>query len=237
VSGGAVNPASAIGPMKLLLALLGLVAGSADVITFLGLGGLFVAHITGNLVILAAHVVTDTDVGVAVLLSVPVFVLALALTRLLAERLLAARLSLLRPLLVAQFLLLAGLLGLVVAEGRHLDPDAVAPIVAGMLGVAAMAVQNALVDLALPGAPTTAVMTTNITRFTLDVVEAVLRPDTADATEARRRAARTWPAIAGFGSGAALGAASFAAVDLVALTLPTALALLTIAVAASAGDG
>ena len=29
-----------------------------NVISFLGLGGLFTAHITGNLVILAAHVVT-----------------------------------------------------------------------------------------------------------------------------------------------------------------------------------
>ena len=34
--------------------MLSLTAGSADVISFLGLGGLFVAHITGNLVILAA---------------------------------------------------------------------------------------------------------------------------------------------------------------------------------------
>ena len=43
---------------KLLPSLPSLIAGSADVISFLGLGGLFTAHITGNLVILAAHVVT-----------------------------------------------------------------------------------------------------------------------------------------------------------------------------------
>jgi uncharacterized membrane protein YoaK (UPF0700 family) len=30
-------------------------AGASDTIAFLGLGGLFVAHITGNLVVLAAH--------------------------------------------------------------------------------------------------------------------------------------------------------------------------------------
>jgi uncharacterized membrane protein YoaK (UPF0700 family) len=36
---------------------LSLTAGSMDVIGFLGLGGLFTAHITGNLVMVAAHVV------------------------------------------------------------------------------------------------------------------------------------------------------------------------------------
>ncbi len=41
-------------------------------------------------------------------------------------------------------------------------------VLAGMLGVSAMAVQNALVQLSLKGAPATAMMTTNITRFVLD---------------------------------------------------------------------
>jgi Zn-dependent protease with chaperone function len=37
--------------------LLGVIAGATDIIGFLGLGGLFTAHITGNLVVLAAHIV------------------------------------------------------------------------------------------------------------------------------------------------------------------------------------
>ena len=41
---------------RLLPFVLSLVAGSADAIAFFGLGGLFVAHVTGNLVILAAQV-------------------------------------------------------------------------------------------------------------------------------------------------------------------------------------
>jgi uncharacterized membrane protein YoaK (UPF0700 family) len=37
------------------LLLLSVIAGTIDAISFLGLGSLFTAHITGNLVILAAH--------------------------------------------------------------------------------------------------------------------------------------------------------------------------------------
>jgi uncharacterized membrane protein YoaK (UPF0700 family) len=224
--------------LRLLPTVLSLIAGSADVISFLGLGGLFVAHITGNLVLLAAHLVTGTRVSVALLLSVPVFILGLGLTRLLAAGLDAVGLASLRPLLLLQFLLLAGFLALGVAAGPRIDPNAGAAILAGMLGVAAMAVQNALVQLSLRGAPSTAVMTTNLTRFTMDVGEALLRRDPADATGARRRAARTWPAILGFTAGAALGAACFAAADLWSLALPAGLALLAFAIGLGSGlDG
>src|SRR5258708_39737642 len=58
---------------KLLPSVLSLTAGSVDAIGFLGLGGLFTAHITGNLVILAAHVVSGGTAPLAPMLSVPVF--------------------------------------------------------------------------------------------------------------------------------------------------------------------
>lgn len=160
--------------LSVLISVLSVIAGSADVISFLGLGGLFNAHITGNLVILAAHLVTGSAANVALLLSVPVFILVLGLTRLLAAGLEAVGRAALRPLLLLQFLLLAGCLALGVASGPRLDPKAANAILAGLLGVSAMAVQNALVQLALPGAPPTAVMTSNITRFTLDVGEVLL---------------------------------------------------------------
>src|SRR5258706_8253311 len=50
---------------KLLPFVLSVIAGSADVIGFLGLGGLFIAHITGNLVILAARLVAGEQAPVA----------------------------------------------------------------------------------------------------------------------------------------------------------------------------
>jgi uncharacterized membrane protein YoaK (UPF0700 family) len=102
---------------KLLPSVLSVTAGSVDVIGFLGLGGLFTAHITGNLAILAAHVVSGGAAPLAPMLSVPVFMVVLGLTRLLVGGLEAIGLASLRPLLLLQFLLLAGFLALGVAAG------------------------------------------------------------------------------------------------------------------------
>src|SRR6202051_2241899 len=85
---------------RLLPTVLSIIAGSVDAIGFLGLGGLFTAHVTGNLVILAAHLASGGDAPVAPMLSVPVFVAALGLTRLLAGSLGRVQFASLRPLLL-----------------------------------------------------------------------------------------------------------------------------------------
>src|SRR5258708_13047784 len=69
---------------KLLPTVLSVIAGSTDAIGFLGLGGLFTAHVTGNLVILAAHVVSGGAAPVAPMLAVPGLLVALGGARLLA---------------------------------------------------------------------------------------------------------------------------------------------------------
>jgi uncharacterized membrane protein YoaK (UPF0700 family) len=56
---------------KLLSFVLGATAGSADVIGFLGPDGLFIAHITVNLVVLAARIGGGDPASLAHLLSVP----------------------------------------------------------------------------------------------------------------------------------------------------------------------
>jgi uncharacterized membrane protein YoaK (UPF0700 family) len=225
--------------VQALLIVLSVTAGCTDIIGFLVLNGLFTAHITGNLVILAAHIVGGGEAQIAPMLSVPVFIVMVGLTRLLAGGLASIGLASLRPLLLLQFLLLAGFLVLCVAAGPRIDPNATNAILAGMLGVSAMAVQNALVQISLKGAPSTAVMTSNVTRFAIDVGEVLLGGDPADVAKARNRAARTLPPIVGFTAGCGLGAACEAALGTWSLALPAGLAMLAFAIgfAAERDDG
>jgi uncharacterized membrane protein YoaK (UPF0700 family) len=225
--------------VQALLIVLSVTAGCTDIIGFLVLNGLFTAHITGNLVILAAHIGGGGEAQIAPMLSVPVFIVMVGLTRLLAGGLASIGLASLRPLLLLQFLLLAGFLVLCVAAGPRIDPNATNAILAGMLGVSAMAVQNALVQISLKGAPSTAVMTSNVTRFAMDVGEVLLGGDSADVAKARNRAAHVLPAIIDFTAGCGLGAACEAALGTWSLALPAGLAMLAFAMgfAAERDDG
>jgi uncharacterized membrane protein YoaK (UPF0700 family) len=215
--------------MKLLPGVLSVTAGSVDVIGFLGLGGLFTSHITGNLVVLAAHLANGEAARLAPMLSVPVFMLVLMLVRLLASFLESAEIASLRPFLLLQFLLLTGFLVLCASQDSDIDPNAPYGVAAGMLGVAAMAVQNALVQISLKGAPSTAVMTSNVTRFTVDMGTVLFGRDRNDAASAYARAKHTWPAIVGFAAGCAAGASCEAAFGLRSLALPAGFALLAVA--------
>ena len=62
----------------LFVAVLSITAGAVDVIGFLALGGLFTAHITGNIVILVTHYTTGGFSRIGPMVAVPVFVAALA---------------------------------------------------------------------------------------------------------------------------------------------------------------
>ena len=126
-------------------------------------------------------------------------------------------------------MLLAGFLAQCVAAGPYIEPNATNAILAGMLGGSAMAVQNALVQISLKGAPTTAVMTSNVTHFAIDVGEVLLRANPANVAKARNRAARILPVIVGFAVGCGIGAACEAAFRLWSLALPAGLALLAFA--------
>jgi uncharacterized membrane protein YoaK (UPF0700 family) len=215
---------------------LSLIAGSTDIIGFLGLNGLFTAHITGNLVVLAAHIVTGDPTIFSYVLSVPVFMMMLFLTRLLAGGLEQAGVSTLRLLLLLQLFFLVVFLSICVVAGPWRDADAILAVIAGMCGVAAMAVQNALVQISLTNTPTTAVMTTNVTHFMLDLGEVLVGRDHAKPARARTRAMRTLPVIVGFSIGCVFGAAFEAVAGLWSLALPTGLALLAFAMALADRD-
>jgi uncharacterized membrane protein YoaK (UPF0700 family) len=207
--------------------LLSVIAGAADVIGFLALGGLFTAHITGNMVVLAAHFVNGRFGHVGPIVAVPVFMAVICLVTLLAGAVEKTGAAPLKPLLVLQAVLLAGFLVVGIWIGPDINPDRPFAVLAGMLGVAAMATQNATVKLALKHGPTTAVMTTNITQFMLDLTAVIfghVRPDARN--QARQRAAVTFPCILGFILGCAFGAALQGLYGLWSLTLPVVLAVI-----------
>ena len=212
----------------LLPFILSLVGGSTDTISFLGLNGLFTAHITGNLVILAARVVAGNPAVLAYILSVPVFILMLLLSSLLAERLERSGVKPLRPLLSLELCLLLAFFVLCVTSHAPLASDSALFVATGMCGVAAMAVQTALVQICLTNAPSTAAMTSNVTQFVFSVAELLFRRDGCEAEQARKRISRTSPVLIGFALGCALGAAADAAWGLWSLGAPTALALLAL---------
>jgi uncharacterized membrane protein YoaK (UPF0700 family) len=212
----------------LLPVLLGGIAGSTDTIGFLAFGGLFTAHITGNFVVLAAHIVSHHEVSAAVVLSVPVFVAVILLTRWLVGRLDAFGIGLLQPLLLLECLLLTGFLAMRVVNGTPVHVNSPGAVFAGMLGVAAMAVQNAVGQISL-GAVSTTAMTANVARFALDIGEILVTCNHCDGSWWRNRLPHAGP-IAGFVLGCGLGAAGEAAFDRWALALPVALAASALAI-------
>ena len=117
--------------------------------------------------VLATHIVVRDPAILSYILSVPVFILILFLTLFLAGGLERTGVSTPRPLLLLQLFFLVALLAVCVVASPRRAAAAVLAVTADMFGVAAMAVQNALVQISLTNTPTTAVMTTNITHFML----------------------------------------------------------------------
>ena len=196
---------------------------------FSALGGLFTAHITGNLVVVAAHYVTGSFSEIGPILAVPVFVAVLGVVTLASLAVAKAPYTSRRGLLILHVALLGVCLGLAVECGPFANADRPMAVLVGMLAVAAMATQNALVRLAFRGAPSTAVMTTNITQLTIDLAtlaRGVGPPE--DLARARHRAGVTFPCVVGFVAGCAGGAVLEVYFGLWALALPVVLAIIAV---------
>src|SRR5499427_3353125 len=150
--------------------LLSVIAGMVDVIGFLSLG-IFTAHVTGNIVVIGALMVRHNPVNPAQILAVPVFILAVAATWLIAKASRRRGSRLMQPLLLIQFLLITFLLVFSIITKPSTDPHGVMATIAAMIAVTAMGCQFALLRLTLPVAPSTAVMTGNLTNAVLALVD------------------------------------------------------------------
>jgi uncharacterized membrane protein YoaK (UPF0700 family) len=205
-----------------LSALLSVIAGAVDVIGFLSLG-LFTAHVTGNLVVMAALLVRGGPPNITQILAVPVFIVAVAAVWFIAKAFRNHGPALAQPLLVVQFLLLTCVLILSVIQDHATNRHGLAAGVTAMIAVSAMACQFALLRIAVPGAPSTAVMTGNLTNTVLSMLDNLSQ--TQPLTDgANQRVRKTLRPLIGFFTGCVVGAVAVSWLAEWAWSLPVVLA-------------
>jgi uncharacterized membrane protein YoaK (UPF0700 family) len=200
-------------------ALLSFNGGFVDTAGFLGLQGLFTAHVTGNFVTLAAALVMGTHGVIGKLLALPEFILVVALARVAGSVMRARGLPALPILLAAKVGLLLLFFVLAVVLGPFPDTDTPAAVLTGFAGVAGMAVQNAVQRVHFAAIPPTTLMTGNTTQAALDAVD-LMRGVGDNLPAVRARFGRTVRGIAWFAAGCAAAAVLYYWVGFWCLAVP-----------------
>ncbi|MGB6792003.1 MAG: DUF1275 family protein, partial [Pseudolabrys sp.] len=171
-------------------ALLSFNGGFVDTVGFLGLSGLFVAHITGNFVTLGAALVLGSHGILNKILALPEFVAVIALARLAGGVARRRGWPALRIMLTTEVILLAAFFGLAVTFGPFENADRPLALLTGFAGIAAMALQNALQRVHLASLPPTTLMTGSTTQATIDAVDLLAGTAAGDAPAVRTRLSR-----------------------------------------------
>jgi uncharacterized membrane protein YoaK (UPF0700 family) len=192
-----------------IAALLSFNGGFVDTVAFLGLQGLFVAHVTGNFVTLGAALVTGSHGIVNKMVALPEFIVVIVLARLAGNALRARGRPVLRIMLAAEVFLLAAFFALAAAFGPFPDADTPLALLAGFAGIAAMALQNGLQRVHLPTLPPTTIMTGNTTQAALDAADLLAGNAPGGAAAVRTRFARIALGILIFALGCAAAAALY----------------------------
>jgi uncharacterized membrane protein YoaK (UPF0700 family) len=198
-----------LGGPAAIAALLSFNGGFVDTAGFLGLDGLFTAHVTGNFVTLSAALVFGTHGIIGKLLALPVFVVSIALARLAGAALRAQHAPVLRILLSVKVALLVLFFALAVSFGPFPDPDSPVALLTGFAAIAAMALQNAVHRVHLPNLPPTTLMTGSTTQVTMDAVDLLAGADPEHAAAIRTRFGRLSLSILYFAAGCASAAALY----------------------------
>jgi uncharacterized membrane protein YoaK (UPF0700 family) len=195
----------------------------ADLIGFFTLGNIFTAHVTGNLVVATAALVSHAPVKFAQVLAIPVFMLALVIVWTVARTSGRKSLGLVRLLLLIQFILLAAVLVVTVVSRASTQPHGSMAVFAAMLAVAAMACQYAVFRLAMPNVVSTAVMTGNLTNTVLLSMDVLTMGGEQRAIESSRLA-RSARLLLGFLFGCAIAGVAVSRLADWAWAIPVALA-------------
>jgi len=223
MSTGAAPSGAQDAEARLAALLLSFAGGFVDTFSFVVLFGLFTAHVTGNFVLIGAALAHPSHHGiVGKLLALPMFIAAVAAARWLQRRRERRGLGSARLLVAVQLALLV----VFMMAGQLLGPfdaadDAVA-VATGLVGVAAMAVQNAASRGAFAHLSPTTVMTGNVTQVTMDLVDRWLGDAAAGPGPGSARIAKMWPPIVAFAVGAVAAGFTCRAIGFACLLLPIA---------------
>jgi uncharacterized membrane protein YoaK (UPF0700 family) len=194
--------------------------GFIDTVGFLGLQGLFTAHVTGNFVTLAATLVFGTHGVAAKLLALPEFVLIVALARIGGTMMRRRGLPALRILFVVKVFFLLAFFILAVTLGPFPDSDAPAALLTGFAAISGMAIQNAVHRVHFPAIPPTTLMTGNTTQAVLDAVDLIWGTDPDNVAATRARFGRIMRGILSFAIGCAAGAVLYYWIGFWCLAVP-----------------
>jgi uncharacterized membrane protein YoaK (UPF0700 family) len=217
-----VKPSTAAEPTRQLVAssLLAFTAGFVDTCGFVALFGLFTAHVTGNFVLIGASLVEQRSGVVGKLLALPVFILAVAATRLFVLHCERKGWNRAATVLIAQAVFLALFLAVGIAASPLIDGDAPLAILAGMMGVSAMAIQNAASRTVFQGHGPTTVMTGNVTQSVIDAVDLLFRATPEKSAATKSRFHKMWPPVIAFAAGAVAGALAYVGLGFLCLLAP-----------------
>jgi uncharacterized membrane protein YoaK (UPF0700 family) len=187
-------------------ALLSFNGGFVDTVGFLGLSGLFVAHVTGNFVTLGAALVLGSHGILNKVLALPEFIIVIALARVAGGVARQHGWPALRIMLTIEVILLATFFGLAVAYGPFDNADKPLALLTGFAGIAAMALQNALQRVHLASLPPTTLMTGSTTQATLDAIDLLAGTVSKDSKAVGARLLRLATSVLLFATGCAAAA-------------------------------
>jgi uncharacterized membrane protein YoaK (UPF0700 family) len=197
--------------------LLAYISGFVDTLCFAALFGLFAAHITGNIVLLATSIAEERHGVLMKLLAIPVFVGAAVATRLYLVRRERQRIDAAVHIMAAQALVLTVFMVVAIQESPFDEGDHPHAVVAGLLASAAMAIQNTAARTFLSGLPPTTVMTGNFIQVVVDIVDLMMDHE-AEAKRARLQ--KLGPMLAAFIAGALSGAIGYVFAGFLSLIVP-----------------
>jgi uncharacterized membrane protein YoaK (UPF0700 family) len=192
----------------LTTALLSFVAGYVDTIGFVALFSLFTAHVTGNFILIGATIAStsQTTQGLTTkLLALPAFIVGVAITTIAIRALQeqhrkAAFWAVVVQIMLTILFMMMGLLAEPITSG-----DTPLVIATGLVGVCAMAVQNAASRLVFAEMAPSTVMTGNVTQLVIDAVDLIKNKADVDAKALiHQRMRKMLPAVVAFAVGALL---------------------------------